>query len=136
MPGWLTTDRILTAVSLLIALAAVCVSLYSVREARKAVLTGKYFSEMVDSYAAFLKCTADFAFHKGGPELDALASALYRLMLFASDEIGEKAQGLYCFAIEWAQSGQQRGILLDEQVNHLGNLMRKDLEYFWKKNCH
>lgn len=136
MPEWLTTDRILTVASLIVAFAAVCVSLYSVREARKAVLTGKYFSEMTDAYAFFLKCTAEFAFHKGKPELDALAGALYRLMLFASDEIGNEAQNLYVFAIEWAQSGQQRGLPLDEKVNSLGDLMKKDLNHFWRKNCH
>lgn len=136
MPEWLTIDRILTMVSLVIAFVAVCVSLYSVCEARKAVLTGEYFSEMADAYAAFLKCTAEFAFRKGRPELDALASALYRLMLFASDEIGQEAQDLYSFAIEWAQSGQQRGLPLDEKVNHLGDLMRKDLTHFWQKNRH
>ncbi len=128
-----STDQILTIISLLIASSSACVSVYAVQQARKTALTGTYFSEMAHAYSEYLCCVSEFALRRGQSERDALAAALYRLQLFASREIASDAQQLYAFVLDWAASNPTGALLLDEQVNSLGDKMRKHLNQARKR---
>ena len=124
----MTTDDILTIISLVIAFLSVCVSFYAIHQARKTALTGTYFSEMAHAYSDYLRCVSEFAFRRGASERDALAAALYRLQLFAAPEISRDAQQLYVFLLEWASSNPDRALSVDEKVKRLGLKMREHLE--------
>lgn len=121
-------DNFLTIISLVIAFFAVCVSLYSVQQSRKTALTGTYFSEMTKAYSDYLRCVSEFVFRRGTSERNALAAALYRLQLFASLEIAIDAQQLYVLVLDWAASNPSGALTIDEQVNRLGDKMRKHLD--------
>ena len=121
-------DNLLTIISLVIAFFAVCVSLYSVQQSRKTALTGTYFSEMTKAYSDYLRCISEFVFLRGTSERNALATALYRLQLFASLEIAIDAQQLYVLVLDWAASNPSGALTIDEQVNRLGDKMRKHLD--------
>lgn len=129
-------DNIYELLSVCVAFASVCVSLYAVWQAKKSVLTGEYFSEMTEAYAAFLTCVAEFVFSRSKDDLHKLSTSLYRLLLFASDEVGQEAQALYLHVIDWAESGQLRALPVDNLTNELGDLMKTDLERFRKKGRH
>ena len=129
-------DNIYELLSVCVAFASVCVSLYAVWQAKKSVLTGEYFSEMTEAYAAFLTCIAEFVFSRSKEDLHKLSSSLHRLLLFSSDEIGQEAQVLYLHVIDWAESGQLRARSVDNLANELGDLMKSDLEHFRKKGHH
>ena len=126
-------DKIINLLSIFTALAAVCVSVFAVLQARKSVLTGAYFSEMTKAYSDFLRCVAEFGFRRGEIERDNLASALYRLMLFASPPISEEAQERYRFSLAWAQSNPTGALSLDDKTNQLGRLMKAHLATIQKK---
>ena len=119
-----------TAAPIAISVVAVCVSLYSVHQSRKAILNGTYFSEMAQAYADFLKCVADFAHQRGMQERDALCASLYRVELFAPRDISVDAQNLYIFLLDWAASNPTRALSVDEKVNNLGLKMRNHLGQF------
>ena len=123
----------LTIISLIIAFLSACVSVYAVHQARKTALTGTYFSEMAHAYSEYLCCVSEFAFRRGQSERDALAAALYRLQLFASREIASDAQQLYVLVLDWAASNPTGALLLDEQVNSLGEKMRNHLNQARKR---
>ena len=105
-------------------------------QSRKATLTGVYLSEMAAAYSDYLKCVADFVFRRGNAERDELACALYRLLLYASDQISADAQDIYKLLLKWGMSGDQRAAYLDQRVNHLSDLMQKDLDCFRRKGEH
>lgn len=128
--------NICACISCAIAFASVCASIYAVVQSRKTALTGTYFSEMSSAYSEFLKCAADFVFQKGFDERDALAAALYRLQLFASEKISSDAQLLYLAVIDWAQTGTVHAREIDHRINQLGVLMRDDLAQFRKTGHH
>lgn len=124
----MTRNEVLTLISAIAAIAAVCVSLYTAQTAKKTALNGTYFSEMAQAYSGYLKCVSEFVSRRGLPERDALASSLYRLLLFAPIEIADAAQDLYTFLFEWAGSDPHRALSVDERTNDLGNMMREHLE--------
>ena len=128
--------NVFACVSCGIALLSVIVSAYAVVQSRKTALTGTYFSEIASVYAEFLRCSGNFVFRKGSPERDALVSALYRLQLFASEQIAGEAQELYLALLEWAASGASRALELDYKLNRLSTLMQADLDHFRKKGHH
>lgn len=128
--------NICACVSCVIAFASVCVSIYAVRQSRKTALTETYFSEMASAYAEFLHCIANFVFRRESPERDALSAALYRVLLFASDEIATSAQQMYVQVIDWVMSGTDRALTLDENLNRLEELMRADLDRFRLRSRH
>lgn len=121
-------DVIFSTISASISLAAVCVSLYAVRQSRKTALTGTYFSEMTKAYSDYLCGISEFVLHRGISQRNALAAALYRLELFASREIAIDAQDLYIFVLDWAASHPTSALAVDEQVNSLGRKMREHLD--------
>lgn len=118
------SEIIASAISLL----AVCVSLYSVRQARTTALTGTYFSEMAGAYSDYLCCVSEFALRRGAAERDALAAALYRLQLFASPEIFSDALELYELLLDWAKSNPSGALAVDDATHILGSKMREHLE--------
>ena len=126
--GVLTFSDVCNVISFLLAFAAICVSLYSVREARKTALTEAYFSEMAAAYADYLRCVSDFGYRRGFEERDALSAALYRIELFASPDICKEAEDLYVYILDWAASNPTRAISLDTKSNHLAVLMREHLK--------
>ena len=128
--------NICACVSCGIALASVLASIYAVVQSRKTALTGTYFSEMASAYADFLRCVGNLVFRRGNPERDALAASLKRLLLFASDEIGDSAQVIYVETLKWASRDRSDALELDDNLNQLEVLMRKDLEHFRKHGRH
>ena len=131
---WITT--ICNVLSVCAALLSVFVAAWSVVQSRRTALTGVYLSEMTAAYSDFLGCVADFVFRRGLEERDALAAALYRLVLFASDEIADEAQMLYHSLLQWGKTNQSQALEVDRMVNHLGNLMRADVGKFRKTGRH
>lgn len=127
--------QIVSLISLGISFLSVLTAFYAVRESRKAVFSGAYFSEMTAAYAGFLESISNFAYQRGIPERDALAPALYKLLLYAPKSIGDEAQELYLFVLRWAQSGQPGALPVDERVNRLGDMMRKDIISARGKGC-
>lgn len=126
--GILTFSNICNVISFLLAFAAICVSLYSVREARKTALTGIYFSEMAAAYADFLKCLSDLALRRGPGERDALAAAIHRLLLFAPTDIYKEAEELYLLVLDWDETNSTQALSLAEKSSHLAVLMREHLK--------
>lgn len=128
-------SQIISLISLGISFLSVVAAFYAVRESRKAVISGAFFSELIDAYADYLKCVADFVYRRGLSERDALAASLYRVLLFAPGPIGDEAQALYVYVLDWAQSGQSRALSVDERVNRLGDMMRENIA-FLQRNGH
>lgn len=122
--------------SAVVALLAVFVSFYAIREARRTALTGTYFSEMAAAYSGFLRAVSDFVFERGYPERDAMASALIRLVLFASPEIAGKANELYTMALQWGKTRSLPASQLDARLNGLTAPLRADLDHFRKTGQH
>ena len=87
-------NEIFSFLSVLAAFAAVFVSFYSIRVARKTAINGVYFSEMSKAYSDYLKCISEFVYHLGLSERDALSASLYRVLLFAPLDIASEAQAL------------------------------------------
>lgn len=125
--SWDELKDILPLITSGITLLSVFVSLYAVQQARKTALTGTYFSEMTQAYSGYLNCVSQFVFRRGTEERDALAASLYRLQLFASDEIALDAQQLYIFLLDWAKTKPTQALAVDDRVNKLGSKMRKHL---------
>ena len=116
-----------------VALLAVFVSFYAIREARRTALTGTYFSEMAAAYAGYLRCVSGYFFLHGLEGRDELTGALYRLMLFASPDICVCAQELYtdlCTLKDYSHESRSR---LDKRLDFLENMMRSDLESYRKR---
>ena len=111
-----------------LSLASVFVAAFAVLSARRTALTGTYFSEMTKAYADYLHCVADFVLRRGAAERDTLASALYRLQLFASSEIASDAQDLYATLLNWAQSNPTNALQIDSLTNDLGAKMKAHLD--------
>lgn len=120
-------SQVIALASIGVSAVSVFAAIYAVRESRKALLSGTYFTEMADAYANYLKCVASFVYQRGIKERDALSAALYKLLLYAPQPIADKAQELYCFVLEWARSGQAGALPVDEKVNRLGELMRENV---------
>ena len=120
----------ISLISVGVAFLSVCVAVYSVRESRKSVITGTYFSEMVDAYSDYLKCVTCFVFHPGCSERDALISSLFRTSLYAPTSINDEAHELYVFLVKWAQSGQNQPLGVDgvdEKVDNLREMMHENI---------
>ena len=124
----LSVSEVLTGLSLVIAFLSVCISFYSVRQARKTALTGTYFSEMVQAYSEYLRRVSEFALQRGLAERNALVVALYRLQLFASPEIFSDAQELYAFLLSWAKSNPSDALAVDDATYNLGVKMCEHLK--------
>lgn len=122
--------------SVVIAFAAVCASIYAIRQARKTALTGAYFSEMALAYSAYLQCATDFAHRRGLKERDDMTAAFYRLSLFASEAVLKDATGLYHFLIAWAQEGILLGVQPGNRLEKCQELMRNDLEMYRRHGHH
>lgn len=120
-------NEIFSFLSVLAAFAAVFVSFYSIRVARKTAINGVYFSEMSKAYSDYLKCISEFVYHLGLSERDALSASLYRVLLFAPLDIASEAQDLYAFVLQWASSNPNHPISVDQRTSRLGQLMRNQL---------
>ena len=123
----------ISLISIGVAFLSVCVAVYSVRESRKAIITGTFFSEMVDAYADYLKCVTCFVYQRGASERDALVPALYRVSLYAPTSISDKAHELFVVVLNWSRSGETRTLAVDEKVNQLRELMRENIADIQKK---
>lgn len=129
-------NQIFAVVPLIISIAAVGASIYATVQSRKAVFSGAYFSNMVAAYADYLKSVAEFVYNRDNLHRDALSTALYRAILFASPDIAEYSQKLFLFVIDWSRSGMVRPLPVDEKVNELGNLMKNDIDHFRRFGHH
>lgn len=125
-------SQIISLASVGISFLSVLAAFFAVKESRKAVFSGACFSEMVDAYADYLKCVASFVYQRGLEERNALSAALYKFLLYAPSHIGDEAQNLYIFVLDWAQSGQTRALSVDERVNRLGDMMRENIAFVQK----
>lgn len=114
----------------LVSLVAVIVSGCAVSQTRKTQLTATYFSEKTRAYSDYLDSVARFVFHPCNETRDNIASALYRVQLFAPGKIASAAQNVYVVAIDWSHSDKESALGIDELVNELGSLMRADLASF------
>lgn len=114
----------------LVALAAVILSGITLSHSRKTQLTSTYFTEKTKVYGDYLDSVARFIFHPTNDARDNIASALYRVRLFASDEVLCTAEDVYEAAIQWSRSGGGSVKTVDDLVNKLGASMREDLASF------
>lgn len=128
-------SQIISLSSLGVSFLSVLVAFFAVRESRKTVFSGAYFSEMVNAYTDYLKCVASFIYRRELSEIDAMTSALYKLMLYAPPFIGTEAKELYLFVLDWASSKQETATLLDEKIDHLRERMRENITDI-QKNGH
>lgn len=107
-----------------VAFLSVCVAVYSVRESRRAVITGTYFSEMVDAYADYLKCVFCYYFEYENSDQSSdkytLSAALFRLSLYAPSNIVHGAMELHALVLSENQSKK----VLNEKIDQLLELMR------------
>lgn len=85
---------------------------------------------MTKSYRDYLSSITQFVFHPCDETRDSLASSLYAVGLFSSDEVFDAAQSVYEKLIDWNRSGRGYILHVDALVNQLGNLMRKHLKTF------
>lgn len=121
---------------LAVSFASVCVSLYAVRESRKAILTGNYFSEMTSAYAEYLRCVCDLMNRRGKPERDAIVSSLYRLRLFAPLAVCNAADDLYAQALDWARTGQGDTFAINGKLDQIGLWFARDLDHYRRSGTH
>lgn len=130
-------DAILTILSLVIAFTSVCVSLYSVQQARKTALTGTYFSEMTSAYASFISAVNNFVYHCCDLRMrDELSSALLRLQLYAPPSIDQAAQRLYVKLLDWGEQPHDGALDIDKTLQELQDDMKADLDYFRRVGKH
>ncbi len=129
----MSPSEIIALVSCAIALIAVCVSAWGTSRAAKAPLTSTYFSTMVTYYAAYINCVGRFVYSPTLENRDALSFALHKLLLFAGKEVCNVAQELYLVVLDWAQGPKQGALVVDEKLNQLGILMRRELYQFQRK---
>lgn len=113
-----------------VALAAVVVSGVAISNARKMAITSTYFTEMTKAYQTYLDSIARFVYAPSDMTRDNLSSALYRVGLFASDDILGKANDAYISAIEWSGNGYGPALQVDDAVNILREAMYKHLSEF------
>ena len=97
-------ENILDLATIVVALAAVCVSAWSVWHSYTTQMTGAYFSEMTAAFAGYLRavneCFYTSQIHQGEDNsslhmMNALSASLCQLQLFATPEIDRKAVALY-----------------------------------------
>ncbi|MCH5260711.1 MAG: hypothetical protein J1F18_13195 [Lachnospiraceae bacterium] len=119
----------ISLISIGVAFLSVCVAVYSVRESRKAIITGTYFSEMVDAYADYLKCVFYYKLEHERSDRYILDTALFKLLLYATANIDAEARGLYDFVISGNRSKEE----LARRINQLSALMRKHIADVQKK---
>lgn len=119
----------ISLISIGVAFLSVCVAVYSVREARKSVITGTYFSEMVNAYADYLKCVFYYNLEHERSDRHILNAALFKLLLYAPSQIGDEARGLYDFVLSGDQSKED----LARRINQLLALMRENIADLQKK---
>lgn len=103
-------------------------AILAVFQTRKTALTEIYFAEMVQAYSDYLRCVSEFALRRGAPERDALVAALYRLGLFAPQEIFDDAQDLYALLLERAASNTGGPLGVDGQVHDLREALYAHLD--------
>lgn len=126
----ITFDSAVTLASCAVALLAVCVSAWAVWESKQTQLNAAYFSEMTAAYSSFLGGVSQFVLRQDEPSKNTLASDLYRLKLFASDQIMENAQKLYTSLLEWRSQEHHDSFPLDPEIHLLAEQMRTHLELF------
>ena len=114
----------------MVSLAAVIVSGVAVHSARKTQITSTYFTEKTKAYNDYLDSVARFVFHPSNDARDNIASSLYRVQLFASNEVAARAQDVYLAVLECSRSGGWSAQAVDDLVNKLGVSMRSDLASF------
>lgn len=129
----ITFDSAVMLGSCIVSLLAVCVSAYAAWESKQTQLNAAYFSEMTAAYSNFLGSISQFVFRRDALSRDALASDLYRLKLFASDQIMEDAQKLYSALLEWCSKEYSEGFPLDSRIHNLAEQMRAHLETFRRR---
>ena len=114
----------------IVSLVAVIVSGVAISNARRTEITSTYFTELTKSYRDYLDSVTRFVFHPCDETRDNVASSLYMVGLFSSDEVFDAAQAVYVEIIEWNRNGRESALPVDKMVNDLGNLMRKHLKTF------
>lgn len=114
----------------IVAFAAVIVSGAAISNARKTEITSTYFTELTKSYRDYLTSITQFVFHPCDETRDSLASSLYAVGLFSSDEVFDAAQSVFENLIDWNRAGRGYTLHVDAMVNKLGSLMRKHLKTF------
>lgn len=123
---------VLSIVSAVVAISAVCASVYAAKMTRRSVLNGAYFAEMTAAYVNYLDCISAFVQQPGQQEKTVLVTSVVRLSLFAPDKTRQIADSLYANTLAWAQSGCQIRYPYDQELQSLTQLMRKDLATFQK----
>lgn len=123
-------DLFVNALCIAVSFAGVCVSLYAVRESKKSVLTGTYFSEMTAAYAEYLRCICDLVYKRSAAERDAIVAALYRLRLFAPISVCNAADDLYARTLDLARTGRGDTLAINSQLDQIGLWFAKDLDHY------
>lgn len=123
-------DKIISLLMCIATLLSVCVSAWTVSQSRKSQLTETYYSNMAKAYAAYLNSISEFIYRPSAEAKIALACALYTVQLYASEKVVEPAQEAYQKAIDYARLHPDNALEVDTAVNHLGLLMRQDLDQF------
>ncbi|WP_294855656.1 hypothetical protein [uncultured Oscillibacter sp.] len=116
---------------------AIIAMAYTASKSRTAILTGTYFSEMSSAYAGFLNAAANFVYHSDDLQSrDVLSFSLYRLQLFASNEIAHKSQEIFLLLLDWGSHPHSGARSLDKEINEIGLMMRADLASYRKTGHH
>ena len=123
-------NNILNVAPVVISLAAVIVSACSIRSARRSVLNGAYFSEKTASYAEFLRMVAHYTFHLNDISTSDKYSLLFRLKLFAPDDVTSEAMFLLSLILDYPKSAPAG---FEEVLDNLVAKMQCDLKTFEDK---
>lgn len=123
-------SEITSIVSCVIAACAVCVSVYAVRQSKRAELNATYFSQITAAYSAFLGSISKYVLMHEKLQVEQMAACLYQMKLFATDEIMDQAQTLYEELVQWKPSDTFGRFPYDLQIHMLSEAMRRHLDLF------